>query len=230
LPGITRMTDYLKNITEEFQNNKNPKIALGQKAYMKYKFEYLGITSPIRKNIQKSFLVKSYLPQKESLEDLIKILWQKPEREFQYFAQELLQKYTNQFEVYDISLFEYLITNKSWWDTVDFLASNILGPYFMKFPEQREVYIEKWITSNQLWLQRSALLFQLKYKLEVDTKLLSNSINSLLGSKEFFINKAIGWSLRQYGKYNPEWVVDFSNRTSLENLSRREALRIINKG
>ncbi len=224
------MTEYLKSLKDEFHNNANPKIAIGQKAYMKNKFEFLGITSPIRKELQRPFLNSKHLPPKDSIEELLKILWQEREREFQYFAQELFQKYKKQFEIKDIVLMEYLIIHKSWWDTVDFLASNILGPYFMKFPEQREVYIEKWISSENIWLQRSALLFQLKYKNEVDTKLLSYSINSLLGSKEFFINKAIGWSLRQYGKFNPEWVVDFSNNTPLENLSRREALRIINKG
>ena len=223
------MSAYLKNIKEEFYININPKVALGQKTYMKNKFEFLGITSPIRKELQKPFLISKYLPPKENLDELLKALWKEREREFQYFAQELFQKYKKQFEVTDIALMEYLITHKSWWDTVDFLASNILGPYFIKFPEQREVYVKKWIASENIWLQRSALLFQLKYKNEVDTILLSYSINSLLGSKEFFINKAIGWSLRQYGKFNPEWVVEFSKNTPLENLSRREALRIINK-
>jgi len=71
------------------------------------------------------------------------------------------------------------------------------------------------------------LLFQLKYKDEVDTDLLTYSINSLLGSKEFFINKAIGWSLRQYSKFNPSWVIEFTSKTNLENLSKREALRLI---
>lgn len=223
------MTAYLKNIREEFHKNKNPKIAFGQKAYMKNKFEFLGITSPIRKEIQKPFLIIKHLPPKLSLDEILKALWQESEREFQYFAQELFQKYKGQFEITDIVLMEYLIIHKSWWDTVDFLATNILGPYFIKFPEQREIYVKKWIASENIWLQRSALLFQLKYKNEVDTNFLSYSINSLLGSKEFFINKAIGWSLRQYGKFNPEWVIDFSNNTQLENLSRREALRIINK-
>ncbi len=82
--------------------------------------------------------------------------------------------------------------------------------------------------SENMWLQRSALLFQLKYKDQVDTELLSYTINSLLGSKEFFINKAIGWSLRQYSKFNPTWVLEFENKTALEKLSRKEALRLLN--
>ena len=222
------MTSYIACLVEKFQTKKNPKIAAGQKAYMKNKFDYFGLKSPVRKELQKPFLLKAQVPPKGEVESIIKKLWQKPEREVQYFAQELLQKYTKLYELKDISLFEYCITHKSWWDTVDFIASNILGPYFKKFPEQQKVYVEKWIASENLWLQRSALLFQLKYKEEVDTVLLSFSINSLLGSKEFFINKAIGWSLRQYSKYNPEWIIDFVNRTQLENLSRREALRLIN--
>ena len=221
------MEGYIKSLISEFSKNKNPKIASGQKAYMKDKFAFYGLKSPIRKELQKPFLLKSQLPLKENIENITLELWKRPEREIQYFAQELLQRYTKQFELKDISLFEYIITHKSWWDTVDFIASNILGPYFKKFPEQRKVYVEKWIASGNIWLQRSALLFQLKYKDEVDTVLLSYGINSLLGSKEFFINKAIGWSLRQYGKFNPSWVIEFVDKTKLENLSRREAIRLI---
>ena len=223
------MDSYIELLLNEFQSHANPENAAGQKAYMKNKFEYYGLKSPIRKELQKPFLLKNNLPIKKDLVGIFKTLWQKPEREIQYFAQELLQKYTSRFEKKDSSLFEYMISHKSWWDTVDFIASNILGPYFIKFPEQRDVLVKKWISSNNMWLQRSALLFQLKYKDNVDTELLRYAINSLLGSKEFFINKAIGWSLRQYSKFNPDWVLEFTNNTKLENLSRREALRLIKK-
>ena len=61
----------------------------------------------------------------------------------------------------------------------------------------------------------------------LDTKLLDSVICQLLGTKEFFINKAIGWVLREYSRTNPEWVIDFAGRTALSNLSRREALRLL---
>ncbi|MFK5982192.1 MAG: DNA alkylation repair protein [Flavobacteriaceae bacterium] len=222
------MENYIIKLEQEFKNNKNVEIAMGQKAYMKNRFDFFGLKSPIRKELQNPFLLKTNLPKKEELEFVIKSLWKQPEREVQYFAQELLQKYAKQYEKNDIDLFEYIITQKSWWDTVDYIASNILGSYFIKLPDQRKQYVKKWIASNNMWLQRSAILFQLKYKENVDTQLLSFSINSLLGSKEFFINKAIGWSLRQYGKYNPDWVLDFVEKTALENLSKREAIRLLN--
>lgn len=221
------MNEFIDTLEAEFKLSSNPTIAKQQKAYMKGHFDFLGIKSPVRNEIQRPFLIAKYLPPKSELESSVKALWAKPEREFQYFAQELAFKYKKQFESEDIELFEFMITHKSWWDSVDFIATNILGEYFNLFPESRKPYVEKWIESNNMWLQRSAIIFQLKYKKEVDTDLLTYAIQSMLGSREFFINKAIGWSLRQYGKFNPNWVVNFTNNNELSNLSRREALRLI---
>ena len=121
-----------------------------------------------------------------------------------------------------------MVTNKSWWDTVDFISSKLIGEYFKIYPDQRAKYVEKWIASKNTWLQRSSVLFQLNYKDNLDTEFLTLVINSLLGSKEFFINKAIGWILRNYSRVNPGWVVDFVNKTELKKLSIKEALRLIN--
>ena len=221
------MNDFVNTLEAEFRLVSNPVIARQQMAYMKDNFDFLGLKSPNRREAQKPFLLSEYLPPKDQLERIIKQLWSKPEREFQYVAQELCSKYKTQIDKGDIALFEYMIITKSWWDTVDYIAANLVGTYFIKFPELRKFHVEKWISSNDIWLQRTAIIFQLKYKDEVDTEFLSYGIKSLLGSKEFFINKAIGWALRQYGKFNPIWVVDFCNNTELANLSRKEALRLI---
>jgi len=223
------MTEFVDTLAAEFIANKNDIIALDQKKYLRNQFEFYGLRSAERKALQKPFLVKTHLPKKEKLVNLVKTLWNKPQRDFQYFGQELVFKYCKQFEIGDILLFEYMVTHKSWWDTVDFIAVKIMGPYFKMYPEQKEFYVEKWLQSNNIWLQRCALLFQLKYKQEVDVNLLSNTINSLLGSKEFFINKAIGWVLREYSRTNPTWVVEFVDNTELQALSKREALRLLKK-
>jgi len=221
------MKDFLNILETEFETNSNSEIAFGQMAYMKNHFEFYGIKTPTRRKIQKPFLNKEYLPLKNDLEKIIKILWKKPEREYQYFAQELAEKYTKQFDKSDIELFEFMITHKSWWDTIDFIAPKLVGVYFKLYPEQRNVNIERWIVSNNIWLQRTSILFQLNYKNELDTELLTYIINSLLGSKEFFINKSIGWILRQYSRTNLDWVINFTNNTSLDKLSYKEAIRLI---
>ncbi|MBK3516576.1 DNA alkylation repair protein [Carboxylicivirga marina] len=221
------MHEFIRTLEQEYEKHQNPTIALEQKAYMRHQFDFYGLKATERRAIQKPFLVAKYLPAKSDLHTLVKALWQKPQRDFQLFAQELVFKYCKQFEKGDIALLEYMVVHKSWWDTVDYIAYKLMGAYFVSFPEERQLYLDKWLASNNLWLQRSALLFQLKYKEELDTELLTTAINSLLGSKEFFINKAIGWILREYSRTNPQWVIDFVDQTVLNTLSKREALRLI---
>ena len=222
------VNEYIKRLETEFKKRANDKIAAGQKAYMKNNFEFYGLKTPVRHEIQKPFLVKEHLPPKSEMEKIVKTLWEKPEREYQYFAQEMAFKYAKRFNENDINLFEFMIVNKSWWDTVDFIAPKLIGKYFKVFSGQRDKRVKKWISSGNIWLQRSSLLFQLNYKEKLDTELLEYIINSLVGSEEFFVNKAIGWILRQYSKINPEWVIEFTKRTKLDKLSYKEALRLIN--
>jgi len=219
--------DFIETLTTELQKNTDVKIATEQKAYMRGQFEYYGIKTPKRREIQKPFLIKQFLPPKSDAIEIVKKLWNKPERDYHYIAQELMLKYARQFEEKDMAVFEFMVVNKSWWDTVDFIATKLMGTYFKMYPEKRKPFVENWLKSNNIWLQRSALLFQLKYKEELDTQLLEFTIASLLGSKEFFINKAIGWVLRDYSRVNPQWVLDYVHNTALNGLSRREALRLI---
>ena len=229
------MKTYLTTLATVFKENGDAVRAQQQKTYMKGRFSFFGITSPDRKQLQKPFLQKEYLPSKQEAFGISKELWRKSEREYHYFAIELVAKYKKQAAIADIVLYEHLIIHQSWWDTVDFIASNLVGNYFIHFPEQQKKITDRWLASNNIWLQRSCLIYQLKYKNNtnknqgiVNTKILSHSIESLLGSKEFFINKAIGWALRQYSRENPDWVVDFvAQHPNLDKLSKREALRLL---
>lgn len=224
------MSDILEYITAlevEFQANSNLKKSIQQKAYMRNQFEYFGMVSEIRRAAQKPFLLKSNLPEKEDAKRIVKILWSKPQRDFQYFGQELSFKFIKNQELKDIELYEQMVVQKPWWDTIDFIAPKLIANYFRRFPEQRNFYIQKWIESNNIWLQRSAILFQLKYKDDLDTEYLTFVIHQLSNSNEFFINKAIGWILREYGKTNPNWVREFVKDNALSNLSKREALKLL---
>ncbi|HET8737734.1 MAG TPA: DNA alkylation repair protein [Pricia sp.] len=221
------MSEFINTLTAEFEKNANAKIAREQKAYMRNQFEFYGLKTTERRKIQKPFFIKELLPQKKDLHKIVKIVWKKPQREYQYFSQELVWRYAKPFEKRDIELLEFMITHKSWWDTVDFIAVKLIGAYFRQYPEERNRYVVKWLASGNIWLQRTALLFQLKYKRNIDTGLLGKTILSLLGLDEFFINKAIGWVLREYSRTNPEWVLTFADETELSPLSKREALRLI---
>ena len=221
------MEQFIKTLESEFSKNGDLNSAIAQSAYMKNKFEFYGIRTQVRRKIQKPFLDKDHLPTKKEAKELIKLLWLRPQREYQYFCQELAYCYSEQGEEDDIELFEFMVLHNAWWDTVDFIATKLMGAYFKSYPDNIEPYVRKWISSKNRWLQRSTLLFQLMYKENLDTKILTFTINGLLGSNEFFINKAIGWILRQYSRTDPQWVIDFVGKTPLSTLSSKEALRLV---
>jgi len=220
---------YFESLESEFQRNANQENAFFMKKYMKDKFDYYGIKTPKRRELLNGFLKKCGKPSNEDLKKCIKYLWNKPQREFQYAALNLLDNSKKYFDRELIDFIEYLITTKSWWDTVDGIASNHVGLLFSKFPELIKPYTNKWMKSENMWLQRTTILFQLKYKNDTDEKLLYKYIISLSGSKEFFIQKAIGWALREYSKTNPESVEKFIGENKLATLSVREGMKIINK-
>jgi len=216
-----------EEIINTFKNKANAEKALGMEKYMKNLFPFLGITSPERKLICKELLAKKNLPEKSEAIKFSKILWNKNEREFHYVAIDLLDKYKKQLEVDDIVWIEKLIVTKSWWDTVDILATHLAGEYFKKYNHKIDEITFRWNKSDNIWLQRSSLLFQLKYKQNTNVFLLENYILNLKESKEFFIRKSIGWILREYSKTNPAWVIQFLQKNELSNLSVREASKYL---
>ena len=212
-----------------FRENANPENAFFMKKYMKEKFTFLGIKSPERRALTRAFYKNYNRPDINNIENIVRQLWKMEEREFQYFAMELVDKELKKMVRNDVQLFEYFIVNKSWWDTVDFIAANLVGKHLLNFPGLIEQMNKKWISSENIWLNRTALLFQLKYKNNMDAKLLKQNILKCRDSKEFFIRKAIGWVLREYSKTNPVWVSEFVDSTTLSPLSKREALKWINR-
>jgi 3-methyladenine DNA glycosylase AlkD len=119
-----------------------------------------------------------------------------------------------------------MLTHKSWWDSVDSINSNVIGKYFIKFPELLENTTHKWNNASNIWLQRMSILFQLPYKEKTNTQLLEKYIVNCIDTNEFFVNKAIGWALRAYAYTNKKWVIKFvKDHPQLSNLSKREALK-----
>ena len=220
------MHPYVKSLKTLFEKNADPTQAPAMKKYMRDQFEYLGIKSPKFKELMKEFIIANGLPPAAELDVILRDLWSLPEREFQYAATSLLGRLEKEIPAKLIKTLEYMIVTKSWWDTVDTISGGTLGVHFQRFPEIREKYLAKWRKSENFWLRRACILFQLNYKSETDFDLLCEIIRENLGSKEFFINKAIGWALRQYARTNPTAVKKFVKETKeLHPLSRREAMK-----
>jgi 3-methyladenine DNA glycosylase AlkD len=221
------MLPYNKKLIDSHASCRNEADAPFMKKYMKGKFEYFGIKSPKRREMLAAFLKENGLPAYEEVESVVWELWQQPERELQYTAMELYYKFRKNWNEDSIFFLEKLILDKSWWDTVDALAVNYCGYYFKNFPFMIIPVTEKWMNSDNMWLQRSAILFQLKYKTQTNTGILFNYISRCSDSKEFFIQKSIGWDLRELSKTNPEGVADFIRQQPLKPLSVREGSKYL---
>lgn len=205
------------------QNAANPDKAVEMAAYMKNQFNFLGIPTPLRRKLCKPLFqaAKSQVPDW----DFVESCWANPYREMQYVAMDYLNVVSKQLTPQDLPHIELLITRKSWWDTIDAL-DKVIGGIFLNFPEIRPLLI-RWSQHDNIWLRRVAIDCQLSLKQQTDKALLSEIIQNNFGQSEFFINKAIGWALREYGKANPDWVKNFvqQHREKMAPLSVREALK-----
>lgn len=219
------MKDIVHELEDAFLPHKDTGKALSMSRYMRNQFPFFGIPGPLRSSISKPYLQYFAHTNAKDLSICIRQLWEMPEREFQYFCIDAAMKAKKQWQADFIEDIEYMITHKSWWDTVDALASTVTGKYLLRFPDQKEYVIEKWRNSDHIWLIRSALLFQLKYKEQTDRHLLFSLVEQHAGHEDFFIRKAIGWALREYAKSHPDEALHFIRSTPLSPLSRREALK-----
>lgn len=213
----------LNDLLEAMEFHRNEDNALPMSRYMKGKFSFLGIKQPDRKKLSAGFIKSARsLPGKEIIA-IADALWKQPEREYQYVALELLFAARKKFDGDFLELFDSLIARKPWWDTVDTIAVKLYGAYFAR--EKKPAQMIAWSKSDQLWQNRTAILFQLMYKQDTDVDLLFNIIRRLQGNPEFFIQKAIGWSLRQYYRTDAARVKEFIATSGIDGLAKREALK-----
>jgi 3-methyladenine DNA glycosylase AlkD len=216
---------YLDTIQQLYRQHANPEQAVPMKRYMRDQFEFLGIKGPQAKALFKQLKADQGLPKIDQLETIVRALWVWPEREYQYLALTLLEKSQKHLDPNVLPLLEYLVITKSWWDTVDSIASHNVGQLLRQYPEVRDRTLMPWRQSDNLWLRRTAILFQLGYKGATDADLLFAIAAENRQSSEFFIQKAIGWALREYSKTNPEAVMAFVASMDLAPLSQRETLK-----
>ncbi|GFN34444.1 DNA alkylation repair protein [Tepidimicrobium xylanilyticum] len=213
------------DIFEMFYNNRNEEQAIPMAKYMRDIFPFLGFKKPERVKLSKEFLKAKRREDKIDWDFIFKC-YQMPEREFQYLAIDYMEKVKDKFTPKDMENIEKLITTKSWWDSVDAI-SKIVGHVAIKYPRIKEDYIIKWMKSDNIWLKRTSIIFQLQYKDKTDTDFLAKAILYNSQTDEFFINKAIGWALREYSKTNKEWVKNFIDKNALHPLSVREGSKYL---
>ena len=195
---------WVSRLDTAFQAHADPAIAMQMSAYMRNKFRFYGIKTPQRKAIVSSVWREYGVPQPEDWPDLALTAFQREHaREMQYAVGDLLRPKSRQLNTDLLPLIEDLIQQCSWWDTVDWLAPKLAGRILLENPDFIEPYPDKWIESSNHWLVRSAILFQLDHKAQLDTERLAFYCLRHQNSTEFFIQKAMGWILRTHSRRDP---------------------------
>lgn len=220
--------NFISDLETELRQNAKRETAIPMENYMKNNFTFLGIKTDERRAIFKRNCEKHKDEIKSYFRAITWKLFSKKEREFHQCAIDLIVKeIKKKYVIDDIQLIEKMLITHSWWDSVDTLAKYLLGNYLLQFPEKKLEVIESFSNSENMWLNRSAIIFQLDYKANTDFDLLKSECERHKHSNEFFIQKAIGWALRDYSRFNPSGVTEYVNSTNLKPLSQREALRNI---
>lgn len=228
----------LEEFIKHLRANKNPDKIEGMENYMRNKFKFLGLQAAERRKLSREFLnplvkeTKARYPKEQPDRsvvdwDILFTLWELPEREFQLTGIDYLKRIQQYLVLNDFEQLKQLVLTKSWWDTVDFLSKNI-GAIVINEPDLIET-METWSLETNIWLRRVSILHQLSLKEKTNTELLEEVILNNMNEEEFFIQKAIGWSLREYAKTDGNWVINFSKeyQNQLSTLSYREAMKNI---
>ena len=218
--------DKYSKIKQLFEQNRDEENAIKMSKYMRDLFKFYGIPTPIRKSLYKD-LLKEEKAKKTIDWNFLDKCYEDDYREFQYLALDYIEN-MQKFLTYDDvpKLYKY-IKAKQWWDTID-RFDRIVGNIAFKDGRINDLML-KWSKDEDFWLRRIAIDHQLGRKDKTNTKLLEQILINNFGSDEFFINKAIGWSLRDYSKTNPNWVKDFLSKyeNKMDKVSLKEAYKYI---
>jgi 3-methyladenine DNA glycosylase AlkD len=225
----TEIQFWLESLQETIYAHRDEATAAPMAKYMKNRFHFIGLKRP-----DLAILTKPYIAEIKGFADveilyIVDKLWSLPEREFLYVAMDVLLKTASRKTWTDawLDCCLDLVGRKTWWDTVDLLATQCIGAYVAKNPVAYRTLLTDLLEQPNWWYHRVVILHQLNYKNRTDTAFLGFTINKTKNNKEFFIQKAIGWALRQHSAYNPDYVLATVERFNIQGLAKREALRKI---
>jgi len=223
--------DYqIKDLTHLFRENAHSENAVRMAQYMKGHFPFFGIKSTLRRELQREWWRGQSIQSELELQSIISVLWKLDEREYQYVGLDLGKRNKKYFTPASIPFIQKWVTTKSWWDTVDAIASHFAGVVFFDYPETATI-MDEWIDHENMWIRRTAILHQLNFKDRTDSDRLFHYCKKRMDEPDFFIRKAIGWALRQYSYVDATAVIRFvkTYESDLSTLSKTEALKALKR-
>ena len=225
----TAADELVNYVAKELRKLADARKAKEMAAYMKTTMPFYGVQKPDRVPILRE-IKKTFKPTDlDTYTESVLALWNQPQREEKYFAINYAGFFKDFINIDSLPLYEQLIREGAWWDFVDAVSSDLVGAAYLKQRKQIKPIMNKWSGDKDLWIRRSALLCQLKHKSETDSEQLFKFCLQMGHEKEFFIQKGMGWALREYAKTDPRAVKRFlkDNRDGLSALTYREGSKHI---
>jgi len=218
----SKMPALCTALVEAFSSNGDAAVAKGMAKYLRDQFVCVGLKKPERTPLQKAAFASHPVDSEAELIEVVRALWRQPGREYLYAAMDLCGSKHKLWSAGMFPVLEEMVVTHSWWDTVDCLAG-MVGLLLTKFPELKPK-MTAWIDDDYMWKRCVAIIHQLKYKDNTDESKLFGFCKRRMHEKEFFIQKAIGWALRQYSRTSKKAVRKFldENEEGLSTLSKKE--------
>ena len=201
-------------------------------AYLKTDMPFYGVQKKGRTEVFRIIEKDIPIADNSNYRAAIEALWERPHREEKYLAIGIAKTYRDFLTFDNLDLYRRLIVEGAWWDFVDDVAINCVGIVYLNERNRTEPTIEAWVDDDVMWLRRTSLISPIKHKLDTDHRMLFDHCLRRADEKEFFIRKAIGWTLREYAKTAPERVRSFllQHRERWSGLSFREAAKDLDIG
>ncbi len=209
-----------------FEAQSDPEDAEKQARYLRYHFQFYGLAAPVWVPISKTLFREYGLFHGEDLMEFLELCYDEDQRELHYLGLQMVEKALKKQPSDFIRCLEGAVQQNAWWDSVDWIAK-LVGIHFLRYPDLIPSYNAAWMASDQFWLQRVAIIFQLRYREKTDEALLYQNILAVATSQEFFLQKAAGWALRQYSRTDPNSVKHFIQNHELPALTVREGARLM---
>ncbi len=215
-------------LIEVFEANANPENAVKQKAYLKNQFEFLGIAKPARAKLERDFIKSTKLIEKEEVINIIFEVSKLGFREYLYTSQMIMQANYKRFSYKDVLDLTAITRDNQWWENTDGFQS-FLKKWFRDNPEYIKPFVLEFYQDENMWMRRLAIIAQLGMRDLTDFEIMKRAIKYNLKYDEFFIQKAIGWALRDYSKVNKTRVSEFidSHQSQLSSLAIREGSKYL---
>jgi 3-methyladenine DNA glycosylase AlkD len=205
----------------------DPDRAAAQQAYLKTDQPMVGVTRPVFRQVVRALMREAPPADRSAWAGDVASLWAGPERDLRYAAVAWLTGFRGRFLDTDaVPLVERMIREGAWWDLVDEIAADGLGPIVLRNRAHLRPTLERWIDDPDVWIARAALICQLKHRERTDVAMLLDFCARRAEDRTFWIRKAIGWALRQHARVDPGVVRSFLASPAgarLSALSRREA-------